>query len=232
MDDNQFIVGTVRVKANWYKCLYQQADVPWLYSNTKLCLVFKASKIHYFSQHPRSWIILLINKSLLVQGFENKRCFLPHVNLKISEECPDNFTFNPDNEYIKIRHKELWKGSYEIEGAREEGFIVESGGHQSSSGHFHVEGQQSSSEHQSSSGHFNQQGEVSGTQRETFSGSQEAVQLYPQEISLKLRISESILFYQSFSLMFWGCVSVLEDVLLILSKVNCKFILFGEIYDL
>ncbi|XP_014209848.1 integrin beta-PS isoform X2 [Copidosoma floridanum] len=104
-------------------------------------------------------------------NFEDKRCFLPHVNTRISEECPDNYTFNPDNVYIKVRQKELWKGSYTINPGREEGIAWEAGGQQSSSGSVNVKGESGSS--------------ASASDRS------EAVQLYPQEINLKLRINEA-----------------------------------------
>ncbi|XP_014224421.1 integrin beta-PS-like isoform X1 [Trichogramma pretiosum] len=100
--------------------------------------------------------------------FDDKRCFLPHINTRISEICPENYTFNPDNEYIKIRHKDLWKGSYSIDGGSESGFFIEEGGHESYNGKFNVQ----------------------GGGKSYFGGKQEAVQLYPQEINLKLRINE------------------------------------------
>ncbi|KAJ8669749.1 hypothetical protein QAD02_001008 [Eretmocerus hayati] len=110
-------------------------------------------------------------------NFVNKRCFLPYVNTKIWEECPQNYTVAPENEFIKIRAKSLTKGSYEIEGGFEEGYEWESGGHQSSSGRFNTE-------------------EVNGD-RTSFNENQaaqserEAVQLFPQEIYLKVRINEA-----------------------------------------
>lgn len=90
--------------------------------------------------------------------------------MKISQECPEEYTLNPDNEYIKIRYKNLTKGSYTVEGGYEEGYEWETGGYQSSSGQFHTEG-------------------VS-EDNTSFRGKNEAVQLFPQEIHLKLRISE------------------------------------------
>ncbi|XP_014230256.1 integrin beta-PS [Trichogramma pretiosum] len=91
-------------------------------------------------------------------GFGNKRCFLPHVNAKISAECPDDYTINPDNEYIKIRYKDLTKGSYSpVIGLKED----------------------------------NKQKEQKSVSKDDIgSNKQEAVQLYPQEVSLKLRINE------------------------------------------
>ena len=108
------------------------------------------------------------------------------MNTKIAEECPDDYTFNPDNEYIKIRHKELWKGSYTVSGAREEGYIVESGGQQSSSGSFHTEGVSGSKTSIKGQQSYNAERSSMGS----FSSKEEAVQLYPQEVNLKLRISK------------------------------------------
>lgn len=117
--------------------------------------------------------------TLFWQGFSDKRCFLPHVNKKISEECPDNYTFNPDNEYIKIRYKDLTKGSYYAVKGLEEKVITESKGQESSSASVNTESQSSS------------QSTISSSSSSTSSSSkQEAVQLYPQEVSLKLRISK------------------------------------------
>ncbi|XP_058794525.1 integrin beta-PS-like isoform X2 [Phymastichus coffea] len=102
--------------------------------------------------------------------FKSERCFLPHVNQKISEECPDDFKINPDNEYITIRNKELWKGSYTIEPGYIEGSEWNAGGEHSSSGGFNIHGESGSS--------------FSGNSRG------EAVQLQPQEVKIKLRINE------------------------------------------
>lgn len=35
-------------KANWCKSLHWQTDVPWLHTNTKLCLVYEACKFNFF----------------------------------------------------------------------------------------------------------------------------------------------------------------------------------------
>lgn len=77
----------------------------------------------------------------------------------------------------------MTKGSYTISGAIEEGIIVESGGEFSSSGSFNTQG-------------------VSGGQA-SISSKQEAVQLYPQEIHLKLRISKEISFKYYICLIFF-----------------------------
>lgn len=88
----------------------------------------------------------------LFKGFKDKRCFLPYVNTKISAQCPENYTINPDNVYSKIRYKELTKKSFSP-----------------------VKGLEESSDK---------------PEQKTSTDKQEAVQLYPQEINLKLRISE------------------------------------------
>ncbi|XP_001606384.1 integrin beta-PS [Nasonia vitripennis] len=102
-------------------------------------------------------------------GYSDKRCFLPHIN-KISMECPNDYTINPDNEYKMDKYKELTKGSYNAVKGLEEKVSTESKGHESSSASIHTETHSSSSTSTSSKN--------------------EAVQLYPQEVTLKLRINE------------------------------------------
>lgn len=103
------------------------------------------------------------------------------MNRRAAELCPEKYTYNPDNEFILIRDRELWKGTYNVNPGLEEGYNFESGGYHSSSGNINYKGQQSSD------GYYD--GEESGSS--AFSESrEEAVQLSPQEISLKLRISK------------------------------------------
>jgi integrin beta 1 len=110
--------------------------------------------------------------------FNDKRCFLPNVNKKISEECPENYTFNPNNEHIKVRYRELTKGSYSlVTGLGSTSAETEE--NESSSGSMQTNSQSSSSNSSSSS-----------SSASSNNSKQEAVQLYPQEISLKLRINE------------------------------------------
>lgn len=118
-----------------------------------------------------------------MQNFSDKRCFLPHVNRRTAELCPERYTINPDNEFILIRDKELWKGSYTVNPGYEEGYEIDSGGYHSSSGNIHVTGQQSSS------GNYVEEENGSSSFSES---KEETVQLSPQEISLKLRISKNI----------------------------------------
>ncbi|XP_001601489.2 integrin beta-PS [Nasonia vitripennis] len=104
-------------------------------------------------------------------NFEYNRCFSPYLSKKIDEACPD--AFNPDNVYIKRRAKEIWKGNYTVGTAIEEHIEVSAGGSHSSSGSFNINSS-------------------SGTKTSSvIGGKNEAVQLYPQHIELKLRINEA-----------------------------------------
>ncbi|XP_012282811.1 integrin beta-PS [Orussus abietinus] len=94
--------------------------------------------------------------------FSEKRCFLPNINTKIFATCEEKYTWNPDNVFSMLRHRDLTKGGYGNRG---------SGGYSSSS---------SSSSASSSS----------STQIKS-GGRQEAVQIWPQEVNLKLRINEA-----------------------------------------
>lgn len=113
-------------------------------------------------------------KIFICQDFPSKRCFLPHVNTKILEECPEEYKINPDNDYIKIRYKELTKGTYHIGGGSTEGYSSEFTQQQTSSKKSYYDSVQWG---QTSSGN-------------SLNTKQEAVQLYPQEINLTLRISK------------------------------------------
>lgn len=129
-----------------------------------------ASKILLFFIKKKYLLASNIKNCIFFKGFGDKRCFLPHVNTKISTECPANYTFNPDNEYYKIRYKELTKGSYTpVKGLEE----VDN------------EPTQESSADNSNADNNGKKTSKSGTKTDK----EEAVQLYPQEITLKLRIS-------------------------------------------
>lgn len=104
-----------------------------------------------------------------MQKFPEKRCFLPNINTKIFATCPLDYTWNPDNVFSMLRHRNLTKGS---------------GG--AGGGYGSIEGSFSSSN--SSSSHFHKESSSSGGSRR-----QEAVQMWPQEVDLKLRISKLLL---------------------------------------
>ncbi|KAJ8669062.1 hypothetical protein QAD02_000321 [Eretmocerus hayati] len=110
-------------------------------------------------------------------GFEDKRCFLPHINKKTSLQCPANYTFNPDNYFQLVRHKKLTKGNYnQAVEAGEETFSGSEKDLPSDDIPAHPKRNSQKSVDISSNSHSNSK--------------QEAVQLYPQEITLKLRINE------------------------------------------
>ncbi|XP_006623005.1 integrin beta-PS [Apis dorsata] len=104
--------------------------------------------------------------------FSEKRCFLPNINTKIFATCPAEYTWNPDNVFSMIRHRNLTKGGYASGGANsyEYSYINSS-----------TYGSQSYKETSNSNNNNNN----SGNKR------QEAIQIWPQEVNLKLRINEA-----------------------------------------
>lgn len=105
---------------------------------------------------------------------DRPRCFQP--DLKPATPCPEEFVVNPDNEQIMIRDYALSRGGQYLSG----GGMVSGGsmsGQESSSG--------SMSGQSSGSGGSSMSGSASG------SGKGGAVQISPQEVKLKLRISEN-----------------------------------------
>lgn len=104
---------------------------------------------------------------------DRPRCFAHE--LKPATTCPEEFVVNPDNEQIMVKDDALSRGGVAIS----DGTIVSGGsmsGHESSSG--------SMSGNSQSSGGSNMQGSGSGQK------SEDVVQISPQEVRLKLRISE------------------------------------------
>lgn len=105
---------------------------------------------------------------------DRPRCFQPDV--KPSTPCPEEFVINPDNEQILIRGAALSRGSKATSG----------GGGRVSGGTYEEEesGHSSMSGSSSASGGSSMSGGASG------SGSGSVVQITPQHVHLKLRISE------------------------------------------
>ncbi|KAK0178527.1 hypothetical protein PV327_007409 [Microctonus hyperodae] len=98
-------------------------------------------------------------------NFNEKRCFLPNINTKIFATCPEEYTWNPDNVFSMVRYRNLTKGGY-----------IGANGNNS--------GNLSSSLSTSESSAWN-------TNSFSSVGRQEAVQIWPQEVNLKLRINEA-----------------------------------------
>lgn len=108
---------------------------------------------------------------------EQPRCFQP--SLSDRDICPEEFTWNPDNEVRIVIERALSRSSGAVSGGGggyEEGAYYEEGHSHSSSyeGHYHEE--------HGASGHYGE------------SGHSNIVQISPQRMSLKLRISTFILF--------------------------------------
>lgn len=105
---------------------------------------------------------------------DRPRCFQPDV--KPSTPCPEEFVINPDNEQIMIRDYGLSRGGKALSG----------GGGRVSGGTYEEEesGHGSMSGGSSSSGGSSMSGGSSG------SGGGSVVQISPQHVHLKLRISE------------------------------------------
>lgn len=102
---------------------------------------------------------------------DRPRCFLP--DLKPATPCPEEFVVNPDNEEIMIRNMALSRSGQSI-----------AGGGMASGGSYHEEGSSSSS--MSGSGSSASGGSASGGA----AGGGSVVQVSPQHVNLKLRISE------------------------------------------
>ncbi|KOC60198.1 Integrin beta-PS [Habropoda laboriosa] len=103
--------------------------------------------------------------------FSEKRCFLPNINTKIFATCPAEYTWNPDNVFSMIRHRNLTKGGYASGGSNSYEYSYTNSSMFSSSSQSNRESSSSSS---------------SASNRR-----QEAVQIWPQEVNLKLRINEA-----------------------------------------
>lgn len=118
--------------------------------------------------------------TLLLQKFPEKRCFLPNINTKIFATCPPDYTWNPDNVFSMIRHRNLTKGGYAAAGGGG------GGGYGIETSYSNFSSSSSSSSH---------------SHKEIWSGSgsrrQEAVQMWPQEVNLKLRISKLLLLFEN-----------------------------------
>jgi integrin beta 1 len=108
---------------------------------------------------------------------DRPRCFQP--DLKPATNCSEEFVVNPDNEQIMMRDEMLSRGGQYLGG----GSMVGGG---SMSGHSSGSGSMSGSS--SGSGGSSMSGSASG------SGKGSVVQISPQEVKLKLRISELSLF--------------------------------------
>lgn len=104
---------------------------------------------------------------------DRPRCFQP--DLKPATPCPEEFVVNPDNEQIMIRDMALSRGGKALSG----GTMVSGGGiYEEESGAGSMSGQSSASGGGSESG------------KGSASGSGSVVQISPQHVHLKLRISE------------------------------------------
>ena len=114
-----------------------------------------------------------------MQNFgDTKRCFQPNININVHMQCDEAFVVNPDNVFTLVEARELKKASrsgYEGGGGGGgyEAAYEESHSHSSSSSSF------SSSSSSSSSGSYG-----------SSYYQHEAVQISPQRVALKLRISK------------------------------------------
>lgn len=102
---------------------------------------------------------------------DRPRCFQP--DLRPATLCPEEFVVNPDNEEIMKRNAQLSKGGRQI-----------SSGGMASGGSY----EESGSSHSSMAGHGSASGSASGSGGSYGSGG--VVQVSPQHVNLKLRISK------------------------------------------
>lgn len=122
---------------------------------------------------------------------DKPRCFQPSLTA-FTGGCPEEYTWNPDYEYSMFEHEQL---------THAKGAAAIGGGSASSGGSISETKTSGSSykEHsESSGGSFSHYGSSSGGSRYSGSSSsygsssERIVQIYPQRVGLKLRISKCI----------------------------------------
>lgn len=111
---------------------------------------------------------------------DSPRCFQPSYDLA-QPKCPEEYTYNPDSELKQIINKELTRRSYE--GMSAAGAMQGGAGEYEYGSSYHSSSSGSASASQSSSSSFRGHSASS-------SSSGEIVQIKPQKVNLKLRISE------------------------------------------
>ena len=111
---------------------------------------------------------------------ERPRCFQP--DLRPATLCPEEFVVNPDNEAILYRALALSRAGYEL-----------TGGGMASGGSFEGEGHGSSS----MSGSVSTSGGGSASGGASGSASGGVVQVSPQHVGLRLRVSEYLTIFTS-----------------------------------
>ena len=109
---------------------------------------------------------------ICLQNFPEKRCYNPGINQKISTICEEIYKFKPPIEYVLVKQRSLSKGGFTAEGGSTNGVFVEENYNSSYKSTY----KQSKTSSSKTSSKFGQR--------------HEAVQIWPQEVNLKLRISE------------------------------------------
>lgn len=105
---------------------------------------------------------------------DRPRCFMPDVRPAVP--CPEELIVNPDNEQIFVSNSSLSKGGKQISGG---GGMVSGGTYEE-----FQSGQSSMSGGSSASGGSSMSGGASGSSESSI------VQIQPQHVALKLRVSE------------------------------------------
>lgn len=121
---------------------------------------------------------------------DKPRCFQPSINT-----CPDQFTWNPSNQAELLADEELTRGGHAAI-AHGGGAISQGGSYEASSSHNSYSRNSSASESFES---YSRKGASKGSHRSqtqnveygSYSESGRIVQIAPQRVSLKLRISKS-----------------------------------------
>lgn len=136
----------------------------------------------------------------LQPDYEDKpRCFQP--SLSASNGCAVEYSYNPDNEEILVRKEELTRSGASAASAQQSGQL---NGFSSSSHNQSYSRYDKSQEHwdsqrqQSMSGSSKRQQSGSRVEYGSFSESGKIVQIHPQEVNLRLRISMLINYKVSF----------------------------------
>lgn len=126
---------------------------------------------------------------------DKPRCFQPSLTA-FTGGCPEEYTWNPDYEFSMYEHEQLTRG---------QGAAAVGGGSATSGGSISASSSSGSSysEHnEASGGSYSHYGSSSGGSRQSgssssfgsSSGSGKIVQIYPQRVGLKLRISKCLKF--------------------------------------
>lgn len=124
---------------------------------------------------------------------DRARCFQPSLS-SITGSCPEQYTWNPDHEERILIASELTRAK------------------KASGGGVHVSGSEySASQSSSSSSSYHGSAQFGGSTHGSASSSSRITQIYPQRVGLKLRISKSMNYFHSKTLLLYCAVHFEND---------------------